>query len=203
MSFSYDINHTGTDKKSGHCLMATNTLTTIINLFVTTFLVAHIYSFNGDTYAYLFNVGVYNIALYLFTALLYIPFSKIVDKTNRVCIFRIGLVLKAVLVVFCIFFGKELANLLLLAGALNGISEALYFASYNVIKQEMVSRKSIGSFASLTYVFNKNHLVHYISKFSIIPKSIPRCTGIYIISPIEQVFCFSSICTFPLWNCRI
>ena len=155
MSYNYDINHTQVDNKSKNCLLINNTLYTIVNLFVTTFLVAYIYSFNGDTYAYLFNVGVYNIFLYLTMALTCIPISKLVDKTNRVVIYRISLVVKAFLVVFFIFFGKELANYLILAGCLNGLGEALYVSSYNVIKQEMVSRKSIGGYASNMYILVK------------------------------------------------
>ncbi|MBP3432008.1 MAG: MFS transporter [Clostridia bacterium] len=155
MAYNYDINHTEVDKRAQRCLLTSHTLAQIVNLFVTTFLVAHIYSFNGNTYDYLFNVAVYNIFLYLFVALLYIPFSKIVDKTNRVVVYRISLVLKTVLVIFFIFFGKQLAELLILAGALNGLSEALYFSSYNVLRQEMVSRKTSSNYSSYIYMLAK------------------------------------------------
>lgn len=153
MAYTYDINHTCVDKKSKNCLFVSHSLSNIISLFVTTFLVAHIYSFSGDTYSYLFNVAIYNISLYLAVALFYIPISKIVDRTNRIVVYRISLIVKAVLVTFFIFFGEEIAKLLVFAGVINGLSEALYYSSYNIIKQEMVSRKDMGRFASSTYVF--------------------------------------------------
>ena len=155
MSFNYDINTAPVDTKSEKYLITTHTLTAIVNLFVNTFLVAHIYSFNGDTYAYLFNAGLYNLFMYLTIAFVSIPFSKLVDRTNRVTIFRIGIILKASLVLLVIFLGKELSSFLFLAGFLNGLSENLYISSYNVLKQEMVSRKSISNYASNAYILAK------------------------------------------------
>ena len=155
MAFSYDINSTTIDNKSKNCLLACHMLCGIVNLFVNTFLVAHIYSFNGNTYDYLFNVGIYNIFIYLAMGIFTIPFTKIVDKTNRIGIYRIGLILKGFLVIIIIFFGTHLSNLLILAGVLYGISEALYYSSYNVLKEEMVSRKSINSYASLAFIISK------------------------------------------------
>lgn len=155
MAFTYDINKTSIDKKSQNCLLACHMLAGIINLFVNTFLVAHIYSFNGSTYDYLFNVGIYNIFIYISMGLFTIPITKIVDKTNRISVFRIGLVIKAILVMIIIFFGESLSKLLILAGVLNGFSEALYYSSYNVIKEEMVSRKSMNSYSSYSFVISK------------------------------------------------
>ncbi len=155
MAYTYNIKSSQRDIRSQNSLLACHMIAGIINMFVTTFLVAHIYSFNGDTYTYLFNVGVYNLFVYLAQAVFYIPISKVVDKTNRVITYRFGMFVKAALVVCFIFFGPHLAKLLILAGVLNGLATAMYYASYNVIKQEMVSRKAIGSYTSLVYVISK------------------------------------------------
>ena len=40
-------------------------------------------------------------------------------------------------------------------GFLTGISKALYSSSYNVLKQEMVSRKAISGYSSYSYIFMK------------------------------------------------
>ena len=155
MAFNYDVNNAVIDKKASNCLLASHTLISITNLFITTFLVAHIYSFNGNTFDYLFNVGVYNLFLYLGIGLFYIPLAKLVDHTNRIVIYRISLFVKAALVVFFIFFGEDLSKLLILSGLLNGFGSSIYFASYNVLRQEMVSRKAMASYSSYTYIFAK------------------------------------------------
>ena len=136
-------------------LLICHLLCLIINLFITTFLVAHIYSFNGDTYAYLFNVGLYNMFHYLALLIFYNPISKIVDRTNRVGVYRFSLLLKALFVVTIIFFGKQLASLLLVAGLLSGTANAFYYASYNVIKQEMVRRQNMNTFVTKNYSWSK------------------------------------------------
>ena len=92
---------------------------------------------------------------YLGYALLSLPLSKIVDKTNRVGMYRIGIVLKTLLVISFIFFGKSLAKLLVVAGILNAVGDASYHSSYNVLRLEMVSRKQSSSFASVYYILAK------------------------------------------------
>ena len=126
MGYVYDINHTSNDKKSRNCLFATHGMMSVITLFVSTFLVAHIYSFNGNIYDYIFNVGLFNMVSYATMAIFGFLFGYLVDKTNRIWIFRLSLVLRAAFVVVVIFFGKDLAQILWLAGILNGFSEILY-----------------------------------------------------------------------------
>lgn len=155
MEYSYSACEKKNNNTAFNCLLATHTLNAIVSLFVSTFLIAHIYSFNGDTYSYLFNVAIFNITYYLGYACLYIPISKIVDRTNRVVMYRIGIVVKTLLVISFIFFGKSLAKLLVLAGVMNALGDSLYYSSFNVLRQEMVSRKQSGNFASVYYILAK------------------------------------------------
>lgn len=155
MAFQYNIEHERKKNSAYSCLLTTHTLNSITNLFVTTFLIAYIYSFNGNTYDYLFNVAIFNIAYYLGYALLYIPFSHIVEKTNRVIMYKIGIFVKTLLVVFFIFFGKQLAKLLVVAGLMNALGDAMYHSSFNVLRQEMVSKSKTGQFASVYYILAK------------------------------------------------
>ena len=155
MAFQYNIEHKREKNRAYSCLLTTHTLNSITNLFVTTFLIAYIYSFNGDTYDYLFNVAIFNIAYYVGYALLYIPFSHIVEKTNRVIMYKIGIIVKTLLVVFFIFFGRELARLLVVAGLMNALGDAMYHSSFNVLRQEMVSKSKSSQFASVYYILAK------------------------------------------------
>ena len=66
-----------------------------------------------------------------------------------------GNLLSAILVIVTIFYGEDLAKILVLAGFFYGLSHGAYYASYNVLKQEMVSRKSISNFTIVLTVLGK------------------------------------------------
>ena len=155
MAYQYDIATSKKDNKANVCLFSCHTISEIVNLFVSTFLVAYIYNFCTGLADYLFNVAVYNIVTYVFFQIFYLIAAKIVDSTNRVWVYRIALALRTGLVVVAIFCGKNIASMLVLAGFLNGASDGFYFASYNVLKQEMVSRKSMKNFAVIVQVLTK------------------------------------------------
>lgn len=153
--FVYNQNSGIVDNRSKNCLFMCHSITQIISLFASTFLIAHIYSFSGDIYSYIFKVCTYNIAAYGTMGLFYVLAAKIVDSTNRISIYRLSLVVQTLLVVLFVFRGEEISNLLLLAGFIRGLSDAFYYASYNVLKQEMVSKNSIGNYVSGIYVATK------------------------------------------------
>ncbi len=154
MSFSYDINNTNKDKSSSACLVITHSISQIINLFITTFLVAYIYSLSSDVLGYIYNVGIYYLSYCVTMAIVYFLLVFIVEKTNRVWLFRIGLVIRMAFVIMLVFCGQNLAKLLVLAGVLYGAESAFYYSSYNSIKQEMVSRNSMGKFVLIVLVLN-------------------------------------------------
>jgi len=155
MDFNYNQVKTHRQKTAHKYLLTTHSLNSIVNLFVTTFLVAHIYTFSTDLYNYLFNVSIYSIAYYLGYGILYLLFSFIVEKTNRIIIYKISIVVKTALVIFFIFFGQDLAKLLVLAGLMIAIGDGMYYSSYSVIRQEMVSRTISNSFSYLFFIFSK------------------------------------------------
>ena len=155
MAFTYDITTSKKDVRSTTCLTISHLLFSVINLFLSTFLIAHIYSLTDNMFEYAINVGLYEVSSYAVMLVAYYLFSFIVDKTNRVWIYRIGNILSTALVIITIFFGKDLAKLIILAGSLYGLSKGAYYSSYNVLKQEMVSRKSMKNFAVVIIVLTK------------------------------------------------
>ncbi len=155
MAYQYNIQTSKKDNRANACLFSCHTISEIVNLFVNTFLVAYIYNFCTNLSDYLFKVAIYNIVTYIFFQIFYLVAAKIVDKTNRVWIYRLSLLLRAGLVIVAIFCGQNIAQMLVLAGFLNGASDGFYYASYNVLKQEMVSRKSMKTFAVVVQVLTK------------------------------------------------
>ena len=155
MGYTYDITTSKKDKRSMVGLSVCHLLYTVINLFISTFLIAHIYSLTTDLFSYVLNVGIYQFSSYLAMLISYFLFSFIVDKTNRIWIYRIANILEALLVVVTIFYGKDLAKIVYLAGMINGLAHGAYYSSYNVLKQEMVSRKSMDKYVVVTNILMK------------------------------------------------
>ena len=153
--FVYNKNKKYNDKHSKQFLLICHMFKTITSIFISTFLIGHIYTFSGDIFDYTFNVAVFNIFVYLSMMVFYMIFSIFVDRTNRVLFYRISIVTTAILVIIIILFGKQLAQLLILAGVLHGLSEGLYYSSYNVIKEEMVGKSSIDRFVTATHIVSE------------------------------------------------
>ncbi len=156
MPYIYDITKSTNDTRSTNCLTACHMLFSVINLFLSTFLVAHIYSLTTDLYQYILNVGIYQLTCYGTMFVAYYIFSFWVDKTNRIWVYRLGNILMAGLVIITIFYGEDLANIIALAGVCYGLALSAYYASYNVLKQEMVSRKVITSYAFVVKILTKS-----------------------------------------------
>lgn len=146
-NFRYDINATKIDKTSSRNLFLCHSMSKIIKLFCSTFLIAYIYSFSIDTFDYIKRVSVFYLAVYGTYLLTNWLFSLITDNTNRIWVYRASIIVKLIFVLVIIFYGKNLANMLILSGILYGISESCYYSSYNVLKQEMVSRKIISKYS--------------------------------------------------------
>lgn len=147
------------DKKSMAGVIACHSFYQVINLFVSTFLIAYIYSQTSNTFSYIFKSCLYEVSNY-FGMLIFIPlFSVFIKKYNKVLFLRLGCLTKTIFVVCLIFFGKQLSQWIILAGILNGFASAGYFASYNVIKHDVVSIKGVKNFTSLCNVINKFVLV--------------------------------------------
>ena len=153
MTYTYDINTSKKDNRSTICLSTCHSIHSIVKLFLSTFLVAHIYT--PDIFTYAVNVGLYQLMTYVAMMLTYSLFSIWVDKSNRIWCYRIANIFSTALVVITIFYGENLAELVVLAGALNGLGYGAYYSSYNVLKQEMVSRKHMAKMAIVLSVLSR------------------------------------------------
>lgn len=181
MGYSYNINSQKKDKSSSSFLFICHPLGAVVTTFVSTFLVAYIFQFSKDTFDYVFNVGVYYICVYATFLLTYWFFSMLTDRTNRVWIYRASQLIRLAFILLIIFYGQKLAQMLPLAGFLYGLSEACYYGSYNVLKQEMVSRKVMSKFSILITIATKSmDIIVPVTLGALIHVSTYEQTSIYV-----------------------
>ncbi|MBQ4541616.1 MAG: MFS transporter [Clostridia bacterium] len=126
-------------------LISVHLIRMILELFTNTFLTSHILSFSADNVlgTGLLNVGLFFVAEFTVYAILYYIVCFYVDRSNRIGFLRVGIFVNLCLLVLLVFFGEQLASWVILAGVIVGISDAFYYPSYLVMKNEFTSRKTV------------------------------------------------------------
>lgn len=133
-------------------MLCTHGINNIVSIFVSTFLVSYIYSISNN---YIKDIGLFYAFVYLSMIVFYTLISKLIDKTDRVSFYRVGIVVESIFIVCVIFLGRELARFVVLAGALYGFAEACYWASYNLMKNELVSKHTIEKYSLFQFIDKK------------------------------------------------
>jgi len=198
MAYTYKPSGISAKQKMGFgswCLEITSSINNIINVFATVFLVSHIISINADAPIAnsLVSISIYYIALHVLFAITYFLCGYIVDKSNRVWVYRIGCLLKCVFIISVIFLGEELAQLSVLAGAIYGIAEGTYYSSYNVMKSEVIPRAHADKYVAINSILHKiTNIVFPILIGFLIDKSTYIVVSFYvlILVAIQIVFTF-------------
>lgn len=136
-------------------LLSVHMLRMVLELFTSTFLTSHIISLNPDNIfgSGLFNVAILYISQYVAYILIYTINSYFVDKSERTIFLRIGIFVNTCFLIAIVLWGEIIANWIVLAGAICGISNAFYYSSFNVMKNELVNRSKMKKFSILTAVF--------------------------------------------------
>ena len=175
-------------KPMNSAMLATHTLNNIISVFVSTFLIAYIYSLSDN---YVLNVATFYVFNYLTMMTFYFIVSCIIDKTNRIGFYRIAIVIRTIFILCVVFWGPNLAKYVILAGALNGFSEACYWTSYNLMKNELVSKHAVAKYSGMQYIVCEiTNIVVPITLGSIISAAhFATCAKIIsVIAVLELVF---------------
>ncbi len=139
-------------KLSNYAMLTTHGIKLIVSVFVSTFLVSYIYSISEN---YVVNIGLFYCFNYICMGIAYFIISRFIDKTNRVSFYRVAIVVSTIFIVCVVFLGKKLAELVILAGLLHGFSEACYWSSYNIMKNELVPNSAVGTYSMLQIVVDK------------------------------------------------
>lgn len=147
-----DVKKTYRLKPMNYALLSSHGLNEIVNVFISTFLISYIYSISTN---YMVSIGLFYLCEYLVMGIFYYIISAILDKTNRIIIYQIAIVIKCGFILTVVFMGQQLASMVVLAGALHGISQAMYWASYNVMKNELVSKHLVVRYSLFQQIMGK------------------------------------------------
>lgn len=136
------------------CLFSIHLFRGVMELFTNTFLTSHIISITADNIlgSGLFNSAIFYISQYICYAIFYFLISFLVKRSNRTIFLQLGIVVNLILVVCLVFWADTISSWVVLVGALCGISNALYYAGYFVMKNEYAHRVSIKKYNMLTVI---------------------------------------------------
>ena len=140
--------------RSQKSLLSVHAIRIILELFTNTFLTSYIISLTPDSVLGqgLINIGLFYVSWFAVYAILYYIISYFVDKSNRVSILRTGILINTVLLSSLVVWGQTIAKWIILAGALCGTSDAFYYSSYLVLKNELNTGAGIKAFNIWTVV---------------------------------------------------
>lgn len=136
-------------KPMNKAMLATHTFNNVISIFVSTFLISYIYSISTN---YVMNVAVFYAFNYFAMMVFYFLISNVIDRTNRVWFYRAAIVIRAVFIVCVVYWGANLAEYVVLAGFLHGFSESCYWSSYNLMKNELVSKHAVSKYSASQHI---------------------------------------------------
>jgi hypothetical protein len=63
--------------------------------------------------------------------------SFLVDRSNRATLLRFGIIFNLILMVALVFWGEQISHWIVLAGAVCGMSDAFYYSSYILMRNEL------------------------------------------------------------------
>lgn len=185
MEFVYDLKTAHKDNRAIWGLHICHTVYNILVLLLTTFLAAYIYNFADNIFDYVLKVALYEMIAYFVAVFACFATSKIVSKTNRISIYRVSIIVSVAYLIFMVLCGENLANLIWLAGIFCGIYKGMYWGSYNVIKQEMIGKSAMKSYATYSRVFQQ--VVNVL--FPITLGTLIEVTSFSTTSIVVLVFC--------------
>lgn len=137
---------------TSYALLATHGFNYVVSIFVSTFLISYIYKISDN---YVLNIGLFYCFNYLTMGIFSYIVSSLIDKTNRVVCYRVAIIVRALFILSVVFLGEKLASLVILAGILHGFSEAWYWCSFNVMKNELIPNSCMKRYTTLQIIENK------------------------------------------------
>lgn len=175
-------------------LQISHMLYVIVSIFASTFLISYIVSVNAENplSTSIVSIAIYYISQFVVFGISYFLMSFIVDKTSRVWIYRFGILLFGAFIVMVIFVGKELSKYIVLAGALYGLSEGVFYSAYNVLKGEMVPRRNMSRYSTLCLILDRVvRVVFPILMGFLIDNSTFSIVAIYVLVLVAIQLCIT------------
>ena len=136
--------------KEGYGFVICNCLCKVIDLFVSTFLVAYLL---GITNGNILQVAIYYVFLYIGMLVFYTLFSYFLHKINKLIFYRSSILLKCIFLISIALLKENVIHYIVPIALFYGIEQSLYWSSYNIMMNEAISSKGIQKFYGVYNIF--------------------------------------------------
>lgn len=120
-----------------------NGLNKVIDLFISTFLVAYLLNITGGN---ILQISLYYLFVYIGMIVFYSLASYLLHNVNKLYVYRISLVLKCLFLMLIAILREDVAKYIIPIAILYSIESGLYWSSYNCMMTEAISSKSVHKF---------------------------------------------------------
>ena len=164
---------------SAKSLMICELINAIIDLFLSTFLVAYLLNITNENIG---SVAIYYIIDYFITGVFIYVLGFLLKKYNIAKIYRIGIVFKCILVIAIVFLKQNIQNYLILIAFILGISETTYWGPCDNL---------------VGYVTNNENRTKYTANKKIL-RSILKIVMPVLLGTSIELFTFYKVSTYVL-----
>lgn len=146
--------------KNGILLISSDLIYTITALFADTFLVAYLLKITNEN---IIQVSIYYMIINALHALGSIIIGKYIkdEKYSKTKILSLGVILRAIFILFIVLLGSELSNLFVIVAVFCGISETLYWSTHEMIFVGITNNSNRKSYMATKKIFST--IVHIIA----------------------------------------
>lgn len=146
--------------KNGILLISSDLIYTITALFADTFLVAYLLKITNENIT---QVSIYYMIINALHALGSIIIGKYIkdEKYSKTKILSLGVILRAIFILFIVLLGSELTNLFVIVAVFCGISETLYWSTHEMIFVGITNNSNRKSYMATKKIFST--IVHIIA----------------------------------------
>lgn len=123
--------------------------TRVIDLFVSTFLVAY---FLKITSGNIFQISMYYCLLYLAQTLSYFLVSLLLPKVNKLIFYRLSIVLQCIFLILIALLKDGIVDYIIPIALFYGFASGMYWASFNIMINQGVSSKNMQRFYGLYHM---------------------------------------------------
>lgn len=120
-----------------------NGLNKVIDLFISTFLVAYLLNITGGN---TLQISLYYLFVYSGMIVFYSLASYFLHNINKLHVYRFSLLLKCLFLILIAILKENITNYIILVAILYSIESGLYWSSYNAMMTEAISSKSVHKF---------------------------------------------------------
>ena len=146
--------------KNGILLISSDLIYTITALFADTFLVAYLLKITNENIT---QVSIYYMIINALHALGSIIIGKYIkdEKYSKTKILSIGVILRAIFILFIVLLGNNLTNMFVIVAVFCGISETLYWSTHEMIFVGITNNNNRKNYMATKKIFST--IVHIIA----------------------------------------